>query len=45
MGIPHRLVIGERGLAEGLVEYKARTSADAESISLNNVVEFMLGLA
>jgi prolyl-tRNA synthetase len=45
MGIPHRLVIGERGLAEGLVEYKARTSADAESISLSNVVEFMQGLA
>ena len=45
MGIPHRLVIGERGLAEGLVEYKARTSADAESIPLNTVVEFMLGLA
>ena len=45
MGIPHRLVIGERGLAEGLVEYKARTSADAQSIPLNTVVEFMLGLA
>ena len=45
MGIPHRLVIGERGLAEGLVEYKARTSADAESISLSNVVEFMQGFA
>lgn len=45
MGIPHRLVIGERGLAEGLVEYKARTSRDAESIPLNNVVEFMRGLA
>ena len=45
MGIPHRLVIGERGLAEGLVEYKARTSSDAESIPLNTVVEFMLGLA
>ena len=45
MGIPHRLVIGERGLAEGLVEYKARTSADAESISLSNVVEFMQELA
>ena len=45
MGIPHRLVIGERGLAEGLVEYKARTSVDAESISLNNVVEFMRSLA
>ncbi|PKO50340.1 MAG: proline--tRNA ligase, partial [Betaproteobacteria bacterium HGW-Betaproteobacteria-20] len=34
MGIPHRLVIGERGLAEGMVEYKARTSEDAQSILL-----------
>jgi prolyl-tRNA synthetase len=41
MGIPHRLVIGERGLAEGAVEYKARTAADAQSVQLANVVEFM----
>ena len=42
MGIPHRLVVGERGLADGLVEYKGRTSFDAESIALNEVVEFVL---
>lgn len=41
MGIPHRLVIGERGLAEGAVEYKARSAADAQSVLLVNVVEFM----
>ena len=41
MGIPHRLVIGERGLAEGLVEYKVRTAAEAQSVLLTNVVEFM----
>jgi prolyl-tRNA synthetase len=41
MGIPHRLVIGERGLAEGAVEYKARSAADAQSVPLINVVEFM----
>ena len=44
MGIPHRLVIGDRGLKEGMVEYKARTLVDAQSIPLNNVVEFIQGL-
>ena len=45
MGIPHRLVIGERGLAEGMVEYKARTSEDAQSILLADVVEFIQKVA
>jgi len=45
MGIPHRLVIGERGLAEGNVEYKARVEADAKSVALASVVEFMQKVA
>jgi len=45
MGIPHRLVIGERGLAEGNVEYKARVEADARSVALASVVEFVRNLA
>ena len=45
MGIPHRLVIGERGLAEGEVEYKGRTDIEAQSVPLNNVVEFMQKVA
>jgi len=45
MGIPHRLVIGERGLNEGNVEYKARTQADAQSVALASVVEFVQNLA
>jgi prolyl-tRNA synthetase len=45
MGIPHRLVIGERGLAEGNVEYKARVEADAKSVALASVVEFVRKLA
>lgn len=45
MGIPYRLVIGERGLAEGNVEYKARVEADAKSIPLASVVEFVQELA
>lgn len=41
MGIPHRVVIGERGLAENMVEYKARTSADAQSVALAEIVTFV----
>ena len=38
MGIPHRIVIGERGLAVSEVEYKGRTDVDAQSVSMNNIV-------
>lgn len=41
MGLPHRLVIGERGLADGMVEYKARANTEAQSIPLTNVVEYI----
>ena len=44
MGIPHRLVIGERGLAEGSVEYKARTAAEAQMLPLNNLAAAVLEL-
>ncbi len=39
MGIPHRVVIGERGLAENKVEYKARTEKEAQMIDLNNIFD------
>ena len=45
MGIPHRLVIGERGLAEGAVEYKARTAGEAQSVPLADLVEFLQRVA
>jgi len=38
-------VIGERGLAEGNIEYKARVEADAKSIALASVVEFVQEVA
>lgn len=38
MGIPHRIVIGERGLAEGQVEYKARASGEAKNIALVDII-------
>lgn len=41
MGVPHRLVVGERGLADGIVEYKARQAEQAESLPVNQVLAFM----
>lgn len=45
MGVPHRLVVGERGLAEGTVEYKARNAEQAQSVPLNQVLEFVQKIA
>lgn len=41
MGIPHRLVIGDRGLAEGKVEYKSRKSAEPQTIALTEALNFI----
>jgi prolyl-tRNA synthetase len=39
IGIPHRLVIGERGLDAGTIEYKHRRAESPENWSFNDVVE------
>ena len=41
MGIPHRIVVGERGLAEGKVEYKARSATEAQNLLVTEVIEFI----
>jgi prolyl-tRNA synthetase len=41
IGIPHRVVIGERGLAEGRVEYKRRDATDPELAALDTFPEFL----
>jgi prolyl-tRNA synthetase len=38
IGIPHRLVVAERGLDEGTIEYKARRAAEPERITRDSVV-------
>lgn len=42
LGIPHRIVIGDRGLKEGRVEYARRTDSEAQSLPLEEVVERLL---
>jgi prolyl-tRNA synthetase len=41
IGIPHRIVIGERSLKEGNVEYQGRRDAQAQSIPLQSAPEFV----
>jgi prolyl-tRNA synthetase len=41
IGIPHRLVLGERSLDKAVAEYKQRGADATEEISLKEVVSFM----
>ena len=41
IGIPHRIVVGERGLGEGKFEYKGRTDAEAQMVSIDAIGEFV----
>jgi prolyl-tRNA synthetase len=41
IGIPHRIVIGERGLKDGMVEYQGRRETAAQAIPLQNALEFV----
>jgi prolyl-tRNA synthetase len=43
IGIPHRVVIGERGLDEGVLEYRRRTAPENETIPLEGAVEAIMG--
>ena len=41
LGIPHRLTVGERGLAAGHVEYRARRTGTEDKVTLDDVVSFI----
>ena len=41
LGIPHRIVISERGLQAGELEYKARSGGDAVKIPMTDVLSFI----
>ena len=44
IGIPHRLVVSARNLADGLIEYKARNQAESKHIMLTETQQFVLNL-
>lgn len=41
IGIPHRLVLGERALDAGTIEYKARTDKESQNIALDRIISFL----
>jgi prolyl-tRNA synthetase len=43
IGVPHRVVIGERGLKEGSLEYQGRRDAAATPVALAEMADFIRG--
>lgn len=43
LGIPHRVVIGEKALDQNQFEYRKRTAADNDMIDQSTAVDFLLG--
>ena len=41
VGIPHRIVIGDRGLDNGMLEYKNRSASDNEDVAVDDIVDFI----
>lgn len=41
IGIPHRIVIGDRALAENNIEYKGRTDQDSQLIPRDDILDFL----
>jgi len=41
-GIPHRLVVSDRGIAAGKLEYKGRRDAEASEIALDDAVNLLI---
>ena len=41
IGIPHRIVIGERGLKEGNIEYQGRCDEKSQPLALQNALAFL----
>ncbi len=43
IGIPHRIVVGDRGLADKTVEYKGRSHKESQNIAADDALNFILG--
>jgi len=44
LGIPHRVVIGERSLDRGVAEYRHRSSGDERELGLDNLATELSGI-
>ena len=41
IGIPHRLVLGDKGLAKGIVEYKGRRDKEPREVPTDQIISFL----
>ncbi len=41
MGIPHRIVVGDRGLEAGSIEYKGRRDAEKQEVAAGDILSFL----
>ena len=41
IGIPHCVILGDRGLDAGTIEYKGRTAEGNEEIPLAELIDFL----
>lgn len=41
MGIPHRFVVGDRGLEAGNIEYKGRRDSEKTEIPMDSIIDFL----
>lgn len=41
MGIPHRIVVSEKGIAAGSYEYKGRRDSETQAVAVDEVVNFL----
>ena len=42
MGIPHRIVVGDRGLEKGNIEYKGRRDSENQEFSADQILDILL---
>ena len=41
IGIPHRIVVSDRGLADGNLEYKSRRDTEAQAVPIAEIMSFI----
>jgi prolyl-tRNA synthetase len=39
IGVPHRIVVGDRGLEKGEIEYRHRAASENEALNADNVID------
>lgn len=42
LGIPHRIVVGDRGLEKGEIEYRQRAASENEALAADNIIDALI---